>query len=120
MLNHKLGHTAQATGTVDAIEVDIVPIPVTLHDGITFLFRALGRNTITNPTVNANGTGAKTLVKHGGAPLQAGDIPDANAVCIIQFDFANDRYELLNPGVSGGGDESDLSLISTFRFLTKN
>lgn len=97
MQNGKLGNNAIATGTADAIVLNYSPIPASESDLLIILFRAIGSNTITNPTVNANGMGAKTIYKNGGNALEIGDIPGADAVCILQLDVPNDRWELLNP-----------------------
>lgn len=121
MQNNKLGQVAETVGgTVDAITLTFKPIPASLTNNLLISFRATGANTSTAPTANADGTGAKNIVKKGGVALEVGDIPGANAMMSLCYDLANDRYELLNPGVSGGGDESDLAIISAFRFLTKN
>lgn len=119
MINAKTSLYGTATGTADAIVVSCSPIPVTLTDGITFLFRAIGKNTITNPTLNADGTGAKTIVQKGGQALEPGTIPGANAVIILQYDLANDRFELVNNGV-GNIEDDEFCFVAASRFLTKN
>jgi hypothetical protein len=124
MQNNKLGNNAIATGTADAIILDYNPIKATLSDKLVILFRASGSNTITNPTVNTNGIGAKTIYKHGGQALNVGDIPGADAICILQYDLSNDWWELLNPVYSGingsglfifmtGGNQSTTSATAT-------
>ena len=101
MINAKTSLFGTATGTVDAIVVSCSPVPVTLTDGIFFVFRSLGENTLTNPTLNANGTGAKTIVKHGNQALTAGDIGVLGFYCIVSYNETIDKYELLNPKSSG-------------------
>jgi len=85
-----------ATGTVDVITATYSPALV-LADKLMCAFVASGANTSTTPTFNANGTGAKTIVKQGGQALVAGDIPNALSVCILEYNLANTRWELLNP-----------------------
>lgn len=93
---------AIAGGTVDAITVTYSPAIIAYSDLRVLMFRATGANASATPTLNVNGLGAKTIVKKGGQPLVAGDIPGANAVAQIQFDLANDRFELLNPASDEG------------------
>jgi microcystin-dependent protein len=40
------------------------------------------------------------MTKQGGAPLAPGDIPGALAECMIRYNAANARWELLNPAAS--------------------
>lgn len=85
-----------AGGTADAMTLDYTP-NTTLTDLTLIAFRAIGANTITNPTVNPDTLGAKTIVKYGNKPLAVGDIPRAGFVGFLQYNLANDNYELLNP-----------------------
>ena len=72
---------------------------LTLADKVMCRFVASGQNTSTTPTFNPDGLGAKTIVKNGGQPLVAGDIPNALAVCDMEYNLANTRWELLNPAI---------------------
>jgi hypothetical protein len=87
-----------AGGTVDAITADYTP-NITLSDRRLCAFIATGANTSTTPTFAPDGLTARTIVKMGGQALAAGDIPGAEAVCILQYDLTNTRWELLNPTV---------------------
>lgn len=87
-----------AGGTVDAITADFTP-NIALTDMTVCMIVASGANTVTNPTFNPDGLGAQTIYKKGGAALVAGDIPGALAVCILEYNLANTRWELLNPAV---------------------
>lgn len=87
-----------AGGTVDAITADYTP-NITLSDRRLCAFIATGANTSTTPTFAPDGLTAHTIVKMGGQALAAGDIPGAEAVCILQYDLTNTRWELLNPTV---------------------
>ena len=89
---------ATAAGTADAITATYVPA-LTLIDKQICVFVATGANTITNPTFAPDGLAAHTIVKHGGIALAAGDIPGALAVCILEYNLANTRWELLNPSL---------------------
>ena len=87
-----------AGGTVDAITADYTP-NITLSDRRLCAFIATGANTSATPTFAPDGLTAHTIVKMGGQALAAGDIPGAEAVCILQYDLTNTRWELLNPTV---------------------
>ena len=89
---------ATAGGTVDIITATYSPV-LTLADKVMCRFVASGQNTSTTPTFNPDGLGAKTIVKNGGQPLVAGDIPNALAVCDMEYNLANTRWELLNPAI---------------------
>lgn len=89
---------ANAAGTVDAITADYTP-NITLSDRRLCAFIATGANTSATPTFAPDGLAAHTIVKMGGQALSAGDIPGAEAVCILQYDLTNTRWELLNPTV---------------------
>ncbi len=85
-----------AGGTVDAITATYSPA-ITLADKMIAAFVALGANTITNPTFAPNGLTSHTIVKQGGVALVVGDIPRALYVCLVEYNLANTRWELLNP-----------------------
>lgn len=102
-MNINLQFVAVGTGTVDAITATYAPVPLALMDRMMVLFRATGANTITTPTFNPNDLGAKVIVKKGGVALAVGDITGAGFVGHLVYDATNERWELLNPGASGGG-----------------
>lgn len=91
---------AIAGGSADAITASYTPANAALADGLILGFRAAAANATTAPSFNADGLGAKTVVKQGGAPLAPGDIAGALAECIIRYNAANARWELLNPVAS--------------------
>lgn len=87
---------ASAGGTVDAITATYSPA-ITLADQQGCRVVLSGANTSTTPTFAPNGLTARTITKKGGVALDAGDLPGANAVAILQYNLANTRWELLNP-----------------------
>jgi len=87
---------ATAAGTADAITADYTP-DITLANMKVVAFVASAANATTTPTFAPDGLTARTIVKNGGSALAAGDIPGALAVCIVQYNLANTRWELLNP-----------------------
>lgn len=90
-----------AGGTANAITATYAPANPILYDGLLLSFRASGVNTITNPTFSPDGLTARTITKNGGAALVTGNIPGNLAECIVRYNLANTRWELLNPA-SGG------------------
>lgn len=90
-----------AGGTVDAITATYSPV-LTLSNLTTCGFVASGANTSTTPTFAPDGLTAHTITKRGGQPLVPGDIPGALAVCILEYNSANTRWELVNPALGGG------------------
>ncbi len=98
-------YIGNATGTVDGITVDFVPVMHSLLDKTRVLVRASGTNTITNPTFAPNGLAAKTIVKNGNQPLNIGDT--AGEMDMV-YNSSNDNWELLNPSGSSGAVIGDL------------
>ncbi len=91
---------ADAGGAVDAITANYTP-DLTLSDKMLCAIVAAGANITTTPTFAPDGLTAHTIVKKGGSALVAGDIAAAGMVCILEYNLANTRWELLNPAVSG-------------------
>ena len=87
---------AVAGGTVDAITATYSPA-LTLTDLVMCAFVSSGANTITTPTFAPDGLTPHTITKYGGQALSAGDIGDALVVCILEYNLANTRWELVNP-----------------------
>jgi hypothetical protein len=98
-----------AGGTVDAITADYTP-DITLSSMRIVAFVASGANTSATPTFAPDGLTAHTIVRYGGQALVAGDIPAALAVCLLQYNLANTRWELLNPA------QPNPTLNGTFTF----
>jgi hypothetical protein len=107
MIDINLGLSATATGTVDVITATYSPAPTLVDRKILFL-RTSGANTVTTPTFNPNGLGAKTIVKQGGGALAVGDLVGD---VILMYNSTSTQWELLNvkvPIVTGTntGDET--------------
>lgn len=96
-------------GTVDAITANYT-IDKTLADKTIARFRSAGANTSATPSFAPDGLTAHTIVKHGGVALVAGDIGAAGMICVLQYDLANTRWELLNPIKPSG----DLAVTVTY------
>jgi hypothetical protein len=101
--------TAAAGGSADAITVTYNP-PITLADQQNIRFVAAYANATTTPTINPNGLGAEVITKQGGQALSTADIPRAGAVCDLQYNLANTRWELLNPASPSVSSELIINL----------
>lgn len=72
--------SAADDGAVNAHQITVQPDFTALSQGMVFSFYPVATNTSTTPTLDIysaslpGGTGAKTITKHGGQPLEAGDI----------------------------------------------
>src|SRR5579875_1545523 len=104
---------AIAGGTGDAITASYTPANAALADGLILGFRAAAANATTTPTFNPDGLGASTVTKKGGSALLAGDMPGALAECLVRYNAANTRWELLNPAVALPAIANDHLLANT-------
>ena len=90
-------HIANAGGTANDLTVDFIPSISALSNGLTVFVRAKEESTISTPTLKANGTPAKTIVKGDNLPLAAGDIAGAGHWLEMQYDSQLDKWVLQNP-----------------------
>lgn len=108
---------AAGAGTADAITADYSP-DITLTNLTLVAFVASAANATTTPTFAPDGLTAHTITKKGGAALSIGDIPAALAVCIVEYNSANTRWELLNPAVAMQYDDTRFAIGSFTRDLS--
>src|SRR3989304_1758276 len=87
------GQFNQAT----AAEISGLTEKTTPVDTDVLLIEASAANATTTPTFAPDGLTAHTITKKGGAALAIDDIPNALAVCLVEYNSANTRWELLNP-----------------------
>ncbi len=87
---------AAAGGTADAITATFSPA-LTLANMTLCIVIAGAANATATPTFAPNGLAAHTITKYGGQALVAGDIFGALMACILCYNLANTRWELLNP-----------------------
>lgn len=94
-----------SAGTADAITAAYSPAIVTgtLVDGLLLSFRASAANATTTPTFAPNAITAHAVTRAGGSALNVGDIPGALAECLVRYNLANTRWELMNPATASGG-----------------
>lgn len=88
--------SAIASGTVNAITATFTK-PITLEGGKFVKVRATGANTSATVTFDANGLGAKPVIKGGGLPLSEGDIAGAGYWMSLIYDAMTDSWVLQNP-----------------------
>ncbi len=92
---------AVASGSADAITASYTPAtPNPVPDGYVLGFRALAANATAAPSFAPDGMTAHAITKKGGAALLSADIPGNFAECLLRYNSANARWELLNPAVS--------------------
>jgi hypothetical protein len=88
---------AIAAGGSDAITASYAPANAALYDGLLLGFRASAANVMAAPSFAPDGLTAHPITKKGGQALVAGDIAGSLAECLIRYNAANTRWELLNP-----------------------
>lgn len=94
-------YSGLAGGTANAITCVLPDTGLTFSDGFPFTFVSKFANTTATPTLQLTlGTRiVKTptvIVKEGGLPLVAGDIPQGNAVTVV-WSAAQGKWILVNP-----------------------
>ena len=89
---------ATAAGTFDAITASFTPAITTLTNGQILFVRAIGANTITNPTFTPNSgvVAVKTIKKLNNIALAISDISGSGHVMILQYNITIDAWFLLN------------------------
>jgi hypothetical protein len=87
---------ANGAGTVDAITADFSP-DVTIADNLLVVVVSPGVNTISNPTLSADGNTARTIKRAGGQALILGDTGPAGNTMFLRYEATGTYWELLNP-----------------------
>jgi len=78
-------------GTANALTISLTPALSAYRAGQIFRFiNGMLSNTITNPTININGLGAKTIIQRDSNPLSVGHLT-SGAVHEVLFDGTNFR-----------------------------
>lgn len=99
-----------AGGTADAITATYAPPITALVDGLLLRFRATAANATTTPTFAPSGLTAHTITKKGGSALVPGDIAANLSECVVIYNLANTRWELLNPTSTFGNQSANTVL----------
>jgi hypothetical protein len=76
-----VAHASAVGGTADTITAIFSPAFTAYTAKMRFRFTAGAANTITAPTINVDGLGAKTIKKLNGAALAANDIAGSGHIC---------------------------------------
>jgi hypothetical protein len=76
-----VAHAAAVSGTPDVITVTFAPAFAAYAARMRFRFTAIGANSTTNPMINVDGLGAKTIKKLAGLPLAVADIGGPGHIC---------------------------------------
>lgn len=84
---------ASPGGTGDAMTGTVTPAPSAYTAGMIVQIIAPGTNTVTTPTININGLGAKTIRKHQAA-LAVGDIASGDTIWLV---YDGTYFEYINP-----------------------
>jgi hypothetical protein len=88
------------TGTPNVLATTFVHgVEAGLQPGTMFYLLPINANTISNPTLNLNGLGAKRIVKFGNQPLAPNDLT-ITAYAHVFYDGTN--WQLLNPQTANG------------------
>ncbi len=88
---------AEAEGTADALTATFTPTLKHLSSGKTVLVRAKQKNTSKTPTLQADQTGTKEIVKGNNLSLEEGDIAGAGHWLELQYDSQLEKWVLQNP-----------------------
>jgi hypothetical protein len=91
------------TGSANAYSIALSPPPLQYWDGLAIW--VIPANANTGPsTINVSGLGFKNIVRRGGDPLQAGDMP-ANYKSLLTYSKLHNNFELygINFAAAGGG-----------------
>lgn len=90
-----------AGGTADALTATFTPAHTSHVAGRVLVITAASANATTTPTFTLDGLSAKTIKKHGGQALVAGDIYGAGHELLLKD--AGTYYELMNPADFSSG-----------------
>lgn len=93
----QLPQEVAGAGAVNVMTATFVPAFTAYAVGDEFDVVPNLANTTTNPTLNVNGLGAKTITKCGAGALLAGDYPIGTTPYIAKFVYDGTNMELQNP-----------------------
>jgi hypothetical protein len=110
------------TGTSNALEISLSPIPGAYQAGFEVNVKKIGTaSSSTTPTLNVNGLGPKTITNRSGAALQSGAL-SAGAIMKYIYDGTNFRlHGLSSASISDveAGDDNDGYVTSLNLFLKR-
>lgn len=91
---------ANAAGTADAITADFTPDLVLADNLVIQVVNTAGVNTVTNPTLNTDASGALTIKARGNTALVAGDTGAAGYTMTLRYEATGTYWELQNPAAN--------------------
>lgn len=98
-----IANYATGAGTANAITASITSALTALTNGMRVRIRAVGANTVSNPsftlTLGATSTGTKTIVKGSNKALALGDIDGSSHELDLEYNSTLDKWVLLNPAL---------------------
>lgn len=106
-------YVAIDSGTTDAYVVSTPQHQNVYYFGMPLVFSTLNTNTITNPTINLNGMGARTIQNADGSALQVGQI-QANTPISLLFNDEYNTWLMQSPL----GYQSKLNLVGSRAVFT--
>lgn len=92
-----VGHAFSTGGTVDVLTAIMSPATTAYSTHFFYRVTSIGLNTVTTPTMNIDGLGAKTIKKGANAALAAGDTGAAGYEMLLGYNGTN--LILLNPPI---------------------
>lgn len=96
-------YRSSSGGSADAMTCSTTPVIHSYTAGIRLKITPPGANTITSPTVNANGLGAKTIKKRDSSGAKVAlSVGDYNASGPFDLDYDGTDFILLNPDLTNG------------------
>jgi hypothetical protein len=101
-------HYGVDSGTKNALQINMQPAPDQYYDGM-FVFVVPAITNDAAATVNMNGLGAVNIVRRGGGPTAAGDLP-AGYKSLLCYSKLHNNFELY--GVSFGGPTGFLPVLT--------
>lgn len=110
---------SSAGGTANAVTATFSPALTTLAQDILVAVRSAAINT-TAMTFDPDGLGPKSIYKGNNQAIAAGDIPGAAYWMLLQRDQTLDKWNLLNPYVTGATVPSASTVLEGITFLATN
>lgn len=99
--NSKIAPLVDAAGTADALTASYTPtLPALVNNQVFLLRNTAGPNTVTNPTFNPAGFGAKDIRARGNQALIVGDLGPVNSILTLVYNSVLDYFELTDPRVN--------------------
>src|SRR6516165_2558910 len=95
-------HYGVDTGTKNNLQVNLQPAPDEYYDGM-FIFVVPAIANDSAATINVNALGARNIVRRGGGPVVAGDLP-LGYKSLLCYSKLHNNFELygINFGATGG------------------